>query len=141
MNKIISEFDDNGVEVRRRVVTEITGESRVEQSHRDECNINKIMAKYYRTGLLPQRGMPGHYGDFTGVDTYHEATERVMAAQAAFMELPSQVRKQFNNDPAQLLAFLADDNNREKAIELGIIPPPEPVQPEPEPETPETPAE
>lgn len=113
--------------IRRRVQFVPVGESRVEQSHRDECDINKIMARYHRSGLLPGRGEPGYYGDFTAVDDYQDAVERVFAADRAFMELPSAVRKRFANDPSELLAFLADEGNRDEAVELGIIPPLEPV--------------
>lgn len=129
MKKITEIKDSEGNVIRRRVQTVPVGASLVEQSHRDECNINSIMSRYYKTGLVPSRGMPGHYGDFSDCNDYHTAVTRVMEAEDAFLRLPSQIRRQFDNDPAQLLAFLADDKNRDKAMELGIIP--EPIIPEP----------
>ena len=42
-----------------------------------------------------------------------------------FDNLPSDVRNRFNNNPAQLLDFVADPENKEEAIELGLLPKPE----------------
>jgi len=36
------------------------------------------------------------------------------------MALPSDVRKRFSNDPAELIDFLADKKNDEEAIKLGL---------------------
>ena len=47
-----------------------------------------------------------------------------MAADDAFMALPAAVRERFNNDPAELVDFVSDVNNRSEAIDLGLIPPP-----------------
>jgi len=116
--------------VRRRVQAVPVGESRVEQSHRAECDINAMMTKYNRTGLLPGRGSPGFYGDFSGVSDYHSACNAVLAAERAFNALPSKIRKRFANDPAELISFVENADNKEEAIELGILPKePEPSGP------------
>jgi len=92
------------------------------QSFQDECNINSIMKKYEQTGLISHtKNVQGSYGDFTNVEDYHAAINRVHAAENAFMALPSQIRKKFNNDPAAMLAFLDDPSNRKEALELGLI--------------------
>lgn len=115
---------------RRRVKTIITGKSRTEQAHRGECNINQIMKKCRKTGLLPNRGEPGFYGDFSEVGDFQESQNKVILAQERFMTLPAEIRKKFDNDPGKLLDFMADPENIEKAIELGIIPRPVEVAPE-----------
>lgn len=122
---------------RRRVQTHPVGESRTEQHHKGMVDINRMVQRYQKTGLLPQRGTPGFYGDFTQVSDYQSCLHAVHSAQDAFMALPAQVRKEFDNDPAKLLVFLDNPANADKAMELGIIPRPEPVQPEPDPVTPE----
>lgn len=93
-----------------------------------ECDINQIMAKYQKSGLIeaPQKAN-GQYGDFTGIGSYQDALNQVIAAQDAFDALPSSLRKRFQNDPAELLAFLDDEGNLGEARELGLIPP-EPVE-------------
>jgi len=114
-----------------------------EQSHKDEVNVNTIMRKAMRTGLLPQRGNPGFYGDFSNVTDYFDAVNRVKEAEASFMTLPADIRKRFDNEPGKLLAFLDNASNEDEARELGILPP-LPSEAPVEPETPvaiaETPA-
>lgn len=114
--------------MRPAVVSYQGGVSRTEKSHRVKCNINTIVNKYRKTGLCPQRGTPGFYGDFSNVPDYQTCIEQVNIAQDAFMSLPSKVRKEFDNDPAKLLKFLDNPDNRDKAIELGILPPPPAVE-------------
>lgn len=123
-------------EERKRVQVFFAGESRVEKSHRDKCNINSIMSRYQRTGLVPVSRAAGAYGDFSGVVDYHTCVQAQRDAEGAFMSLPAEVRKRFRNDPGELLAFLGDEANREEAIKIGLIPKPEPEPRVTEPEPP-----
>jgi Chlamydia-phage Chp2 scaffold (Chlamy_scaf). len=59
----------------------------------------------------------------TDID-YQTSLDTIMTAQAAFNDLPSKLRKRFDNDPSQLLSFLQNPQNRDEAIELGFIDPP-----------------
>lgn len=110
------------------------GPGRTKQSHRDECDINKIVAKYVRTGEYSHiaKSVP-RYGDFSQIATYQEALDQVNSAERAFMELPAAVRTRVGNRPAAFIAFLEDPSNDEEAIKLGlkvanIVPtPPEPI--------------
>ncbi|AXL14705.1 internal scaffolding protein [Microviridae sp.] len=93
------------------------------QSFKAECDINNIMKKYQATGLITHtQKVQGAYGDFTNVTDYHSSINRVNEAHAAFMQLPAKIRKHFDNDPAQMLAFIDDPSNYEKAVELGLLP-------------------
>lgn len=78
-------------------------------SFADECDINKIMARYERTGQLPEmvRQDP-RFGDFSDVPSYQESLERVMFAEAQFMALPAKVRAECENDPAIFLEKIHD---------------------------------
>lgn len=122
---------------RRRVVTPVGSVSRTEQHQANGANINTIMAKYRKTGIIPQFAGAA-YGDFTGVTDYHMAIELVRQSQRDFEALPANVRRYFDDDPGKLLDFVADDANRAKAIELGLI---RDVPSKTEVETPKAPAE
>lgn len=94
-----------------------------QQSFKDECDINRIMARYKKTGVIDHvRATQGAYGDFTSVEDYHTSLNNLQAAQSAFMALPAHIRARFDNDPAQLLGFLDDDKNFNEAVSLGLIP-------------------
>ena len=89
--------------------------SLTQQHFKDETDINNILRQFNITGLLPEAPLSPLYGDFTGIGDYHSALNAVYAAEDEFMTLPAQIRARFENDPAQLIAFLSDENNRPKA--------------------------
>lgn len=106
------------------MVDEYTGEvleSLTEQSFKDECDINVIVERFGLTGELPENVKVPVSGDFTDVVDYQTALNAVIAADAAFMELPAKVREEFGHDPQKLMDFVANDKNREKAEELGLV--------------------
>ena len=92
-----------------------------QQNFKDECDINHIVRQFGLTGELPGKPLSPQYGDFTGVLDYHSAVNAVLAVQDDFMELPAQLRSRFSNDPAELIDFLSNEENREEAIKLGLI--------------------
>lgn len=111
-------------------VQPVGGPSMTLQDAKDECDINKIIARYQRTGswsgTMAIPSVVPQYGDFSSSMSYQEAQNVLIAAQTAFDGLSSQLRKRFNNDPSQMLDFLEDVSNREEAIKLGLIIAPEP---------------
>lgn len=105
---------------RERMPTIISGKSITKQAFKEECNINNIMAKFQKTGIIThvQNHSP-QYGDFTGGD-YTEAMNVITKANSMFQELPSSIRKEFENDPAKFLDFVSDEKNIERMVELGL---------------------
>jgi len=95
--------------------------SLAQQHYKEECDINTILEKFNITGLLPESPLSPRYGDFTGIGDYHTAMNRVFAAQDEFEALPAQIRARFGNDPAQLIEFLENSDNRPEAEELGLV--------------------
>lgn len=91
-----------------------------QQHFKEECDINNILAKYIKTGILDSIG-PGVYADITEMGDYRESIELIARAQEMFIELPSHIRKEFDNDPAQYLDFVHNPENLERGIELGIF--------------------
>ena len=89
-----------------------------EQSHKDACDVNTIMAKYQKTGLIDHvNKYEGVYGDVTGAD-YREAMELICSKKTEFYELPSSIREQFNNDPAEYLELLQTDQGIEELTNM-----------------------
>lgn len=110
---------------RQRVKQEQGPEDSMVQQHLSaETDINNIMAKYAKTGVLTHVGtMAGEYGDFSTVPDYKTAMEQIMAADALFMELPAKVRDRFGNDPAQFIEFATDEKNIDDLRKWGLAPP------------------
>ncbi len=110
---------------------------RTKQSFKKETDINTIMARYVKTGSIAPEALAQRqavFADVSEIGDFQECQERIASAQSAFMTLTPEIRARFENDPAQLLDFVADGENREEAIELGIIPKPEQVAPKVKPE-------
>ena len=112
--------------------------TRTQQHMKDECDINKIMARYQKTGLIEHlTDKVPTYGDMPESIDYLEAMQTVAEAKTAFEHLPSTVREKFSNNPEEWLEFIHDAESVDEAIEaLGLVPdairnPPEAAPTEP----------
>lgn len=90
------------------------------QSFKDECDINLILKKFQKSGAISHYASNSmSYGDATQIQL-QDALNVVANAETMFEELPSSIRKKFNNDPGQFLAFVQDEKNLEEMRELGL---------------------
>lgn len=94
--------------------------SRTKQSFAEQVNINTIIKKIHRTGLVPQKS-GAFYGDFSGGEDYQTALAKIQYADEQFAALPADIRTKFKNNPAELLSFLANPANNDEAATLGLI--------------------
>lgn len=96
--------------------------SPTQQQYRDECDINNIMKGYVHSGLLPVgTTSTARYGDFSDVDDYLSAMLTLNYARDQFNELEANIRRRFNNDPAEFLDFVNNPDNKEEAQKLGLL--------------------
>lgn len=97
--------------------------SRAQKHLGNEADINTIVNKYQKTGLLVsmgQKNSPMSYGDFRNGEDFQSCQNRIIEAQEAFMAMPSKIREYFHNDPAQLFEFLSKEENLEMSYEMGL---------------------
>lgn len=91
------------------------------QAFADETNINKIIARWAKTGTLSHmaKWKPQYLdlSDFAGLD-FHQAQEKIARAQRMFEELPAEIRREFHQSPAAFLAYVNDPANSERLGEL-----------------------
>lgn len=104
-----------------RVRIEFPLETLTVQSEAASCEINNIMAKYEKTGMIDHVKENGQYVDLPNGIEYHDAMNLTLAAQQSFAGLPAQVRKEFDNDPTQFLAFVENPENVARMGELGLL--------------------
>nr|WAE43318.1 MAG: internal scaffolding protein [Microviridae sp.] len=100
--------------------------SLAQQHFKKECDINEILDKYQRTGVLPDgldsRPVPS-YSDTTGVGDFSKLQQTLVDAQGLFAALPVTLRSRFHNEPSELMAFVANASNHDEAVKLGLITP------------------
>lgn len=120
---------------RRRVQLDFSdSESLTEQCHKDSCDINNILGRAQRTGILEHvAASKGYYGTAPTGDDFQRHQNIVAKAQSMFESLPSSIRNKFENNPAKYLDFMTQDKNYEAIKELGLdashLKPPAPVAP------------
>lgn len=119
---------------RKKTSIRFTEPSLTKQADRDACNINNIMARYEKTGIVDHvMSSPGTFGDFSDVDDYQDALNKIQAAQALFDALPAQVRAKFENDPTLFLEFAQNPENYDQLVDMGLALPKTPDTAAPEP--------
>ena len=109
-----------------RIKTPSLEPSLTEQSHADSCNINLIMRKYQRTGMIDHVAKYApEYGLMDGAD-FQAKQNAVANAITMFEELPSSAREHFDHDPAKFLDFamsINDETERSELIRAGLLDP------------------
>ncbi len=106
---------------KKRVQRVIKGESRTRQEFKKDCDINRIVGQFQKTGVADHLNrFQGAYGEFQAMD-FHEAMNHVVRTQEMFETVPSEIRAKFGNDPAQFLDFVGNPENKEACIELGLM--------------------
>lgn len=107
-----------------RVSKEFVKPSLTKQSFKDECDVNNVLRKYAKTGVMEHLNrFQGDYGDYTSVVDYHSCVMQVQRAEEMFMTLPSKVRSKFANDPGRFLDFALDASNKDAMRDLGLLKP------------------
>jgi phage internal scaffolding protein len=97
--------------------------SMTQQHMKDECDINNIMAKYQKTGLITHVAKyQGIYDDFTVMPDFKTAMDTMMDAQEMFLSLPSDIREKFDNDAGAFVEFATDSRNYDEMVDLGLVP-------------------
>lgn len=92
-----------------------------EQAHLKECDVNLIIKKFDKSGVIDHVSkFEASFGNLSGID-FKDAQDLIINANNQFDKLPPKIRRHFKNKPENLLTFMEDENNREKAIELGLI--------------------
>lgn len=100
--------------------------SMTQQQFKDEADINYIVSMYDSSGVMPTfhgDGQPAQpvFGDFASLpDNAQEMYNRMIEAKNNFDNLPLEVRKRFNYDPAAFLEFVDNPENLDELVAMGL---------------------
>jgi len=91
-----------------------------DQSQAKDCDINTIINRFNKSGILPTTNIQATYGDFSDPIEYSQAIQIKINAENQFNQLTAKVRNRFNNNPLEFLQFMADPENTSEAVKLGL---------------------
>lgn len=97
--------------------------SRTKQEFREDCDVNVIIRRFTKSGLLPNpnNAVP-QFVDAASLPDLQTLMQIMIEAEKAFMSLPAQVRKEFDNNAIQFVEFATKAENLDKMREWGLAP-------------------
>ncbi len=99
--------------------SDVYTDGRTKQAFKDSTDINKLLAKAAKGDAIDHLTKYGAaYGDFTDMPDLLEAQRRLGEGQDIFMQLPGEVRREFNQSAA---AFFEYVNDPEHANDLARL--------------------
>lgn len=111
---------------KRVVVVYPEDEGRTQQHFKEETDVNYIMARYQKSGdLALLNRVKTEFGEFEQFQDLSRYTSRVARAEEAFSKLPQRIQKEFDWQPANLLAALDDESKKSYLQDLGVLNKPE----------------
>lgn len=104
-----------------------TGPSRTLKDPAKDCDLGSIIKRFHKQYGVNLEDVykdykGGFYGDFSHISDYQSALDQVAQAQESFMSLPADVRRRFENDPAQFIEFVDNPDNYQQLVEMGLAP-------------------
>lgn len=98
------------------------------QEHKDECDINRILKQYQRTGIITHvQKARADYTDLPDSVDFQESLNTIMVAEQAFNDLPATVRAHFVNEPSRFLAAFNDPAQYDYLRSVGLLRPTTPA--------------
>ena len=94
--------------------------SLTQQQFKEESDINTIVSRFMKSGVLPDPINMPQYMDYEGVFDFQSAMNTVRQADENFMRMDAKVRARFNNSPQEFLEFFGNPENAEEAVRLGL---------------------
>ncbi len=95
-------------------------DSLTQQQFKEEADINTIVDRFMKSGVLPTPVNMPQFVDYEGVFDFQSAMNVVRQADENFMRLDAKLRARFNNSPQEFLEFFSNAENIPEAIRLGL---------------------
>ena len=94
--------------------------SLTQQQFKEESDINTIVDRFMKSGVMPTPTNMPQYMDYEGVFDFQSAMNTVRQADENFMRMDAKIRARFNNSPQEFLEFFGNPENTDEAIRLGL---------------------
>lgn len=111
---------------RPNTVTYFSGPTMTRQEFAEECDINVLMQRYQNQdiGAIMRAAGEPVYADFSEMPQDLMGFMKLMGdAENAFMTLPAEVRRTFDNDAVKFVDFASEPSNLDQMRSWGLAPP------------------
>lgn len=105
----------------RRVQIDCSQGGLTDQSFKNDADINVIVERFNKTGILPTIERKSYFADVTEIPTLEQAFDIVDKAREQFGKLPAEVRRKMGDNPANLENFINDEDNAEFLKKHGVL--------------------
>jgi|SRR5579859_2431667 len=95
--------------------------SLTKQSEAGDADINVILSRYEKTGIVPVDTREKLFIDVSQMENYQAVLEHVRTTEEFFMQLPAGVRSRFENSPSVFLDRVVDPAYRKELQEIGLL--------------------
>lgn len=93
-------------------------DGRTKQAFKDSTDVNRLLQRHAKAGTLSALAkVENRFGDFQGFD-FHHARNMIAQGQTIFEQLPSEVRREFDQDAQKFFNFVNDPEKQGKLDEL-----------------------
>lgn len=97
-------------------------DGRTQQHFAKEVNINNILAKYRKTGIITHvQRTQERYGPLQDLAEFAVNLDKVEKAKQSFEMLPAELRNKFNNSIPGFFDFITKEENRSQCEAWGIL--------------------
>ena len=122
--KIYSRYDppkDDGITFKKPSLTQ--------QCIKEQCDINNILESYSQQAramraniadLLPPIDSQD-FADISNMEDFLTAQNKIAKVTQIFEQMPSNVRREFGDDPSNFIAALGDSQKYSKLADLGVF--------------------
>lgn len=122
--KIYSRYDppkDDGITFKKPSLTQ--------QCFKEQCDINNILESYSQQAramraniadLLPPIDSQD-FADISNMEDFLTAQNKIAKVTQIFEQMPSNVRPEFGDDPANFIAALGDSQKYSQLADLGVL--------------------
>ncbi|QCQ85041.1 internal scaffolding protein [Blackfly microvirus SF02] len=101
--------------------------SKTVQADADSADINVIMDRFLKTGVVVTAKRPPVYEDIPEKLDFRQMLDLVIAAEDSFYSLDAKVRARFNNDPMAFADYVSNTDDVAELVKLGLANPPKVV--------------
>lgn len=114
-------FTLDQVDERTGEVTQVAEQSRTKQEFLRDADISVMYERFFSGGSLEVNKLEPKFLDLSELPSFDESQRLLADVGSQFRVQPAAFRAEFDNDESIFVDWILDPENRDEAIELGVL--------------------